>query len=723
MVELCKRCKKEFETNHKYNDCSYEKDIIKLKEKNLEVVCRSECEFCGVDKYKLNIAWKKFNVKNDLRYEYNKEQFLELVLRSWKLLNMELITHYRGNYIPVTIENDTFSITGNPPILLNKLNLYESFIELVEKEGDQLIGIKDLTYRNEFIFTIQLWDGSSDEILEFNRAKYNNFIKLRQEFYKLLNIDTNSLISKYPINWNKMKICRGARCEDGKRAFLVLVMRAWDLLGLELISDYKGNSIPLVLKNDRFAIKGTSASILKKFNSYEKFLEKLKEEGDQLIDVIELSTKTEMIYRIKTYDSKGEDYVQISSSAYYKLISVRQKFYKVLNDNGHMAKTNYIGSEENIEIDYGCEHENEITNPRNYLNSPRCKYCAGIKVIRGKTDIATTHPHIVKYFCNKEDSTKYSFGSEVKVEFNCLDCGTIEKRKIASVMQKGLRCKRCDDNISFGQKVMNNLLYQLKEQGILEDFDTEYSPSWTDRPYDNSFNYNGEIFIVENNGNQHYEESSRGRSLKEEQDNDTSKYGLALKNDILEENYIVIDARKSEIEYIKKSILESRLSQIFDLNKIDWQDCYEKSLKSLVKVVCDLYSKDALNVPMISEKLKLGKTTVRRYLRRGELLGWCSYDPKNDRLKNQICASESRKESVVCLNTGEQFDSIKDAAAAFKINPASISAVCRGKSYFGGRDEAKKIYYVWAKIDNYLKMSEDEIKKRIEKACKIGERM
>ena len=120
---------------------------------------------------KLNISWEKFKVKDDLRYEENKEKFLELTSRSWNLLEMEIVSDYRGTSIPVTIKNDSFSIKGNPQTLLNKLDLYESYLELVEKEGDKLVEIKGLTHRIEFIFGLEIWDGINDGILEFNRAE------------------------------------------------------------------------------------------------------------------------------------------------------------------------------------------------------------------------------------------------------------------------------------------------------------------------------------------------------------------------------------------------------------------------------------------------------------------------------------------------------------------------------------------------------------------------
>ena len=49
------------------------------------------------------------------------------------------------------------------------------------------------------------------------------------------------------------------------------------------------------------------------------------------------------------------------------------------------------------------------------------------RVIQGENDIATTHPHLVKYFVNKEDVYNYTYGSGKYVKVCCPYCGT-EKR-------------------------------------------------------------------------------------------------------------------------------------------------------------------------------------------------------------------------------------------------------------------------------------------------------
>ena len=104
--------------------------------------------------------------------------------------------------------------------------------------------------------------------------------------------------------------------------------------------------------------------------------------------------------------------------------------------------------------------------------------------------------------------------------------------------------------------------------------------------------------------------------------NDKNKKELAIENGIKPENYIVIDCRYSELEFIKNNILHSRLNEIFDLNNIDWIKIGQDSEKSLVKEVCDYWhlhneiNNEGLTTTDLEKVFKLGKSTIIRILQK-----------------------------------------------------------------------------------------------------------
>ncbi len=59
------------------------------------------------------------------------------------------------------------------------------------------------------------------------------------------------------------------------------------------------------------------------------------------------------------------------------------------------------------------------SNQRTRPDKPSdCPYCSGNKVLKGWNDLATTHPEVAQY-AHDWDPTKYSAGSQVKVEWKC----------------------------------------------------------------------------------------------------------------------------------------------------------------------------------------------------------------------------------------------------------------------------------------------------------------
>ena len=265
-----------------------------------------------------------------------------------------------------------------------------------------------------------------------------------------------------------------------------------------------------------------------------------------------------------------------------------------------------------------------------------CSCCKGNTVIKGINDVATTHPYLVKYFVNIEDAYTHTYGSTDKTLVKCPDCGFEKEIRISSLYKYGFSCNKCSDGISYPEKIMCNLLDELLiNNKQSESFITQFSKTnakWCNKyRYDFYFKKDNEEYIVETHGMQHYKESGFDRRLEEEQLNDRNKKELALNNGIKPRNYIVIDCRYSELEFIKNNIINSRLSEIFNLNEVDWIKIGQISEKNLVKEVCDYWklhnniNNEKLKPKNLVSIFKIRYSTIIEYLNKGNKLNWCKY--------------------------------------------------------------------------------------------------
>jgi hypothetical protein len=291
--------------------------------------------------------------------------------------------------------------------------------------------------------------------------------------------------------------------------------------------------------------------------------------------------------------------------------------------------------------------------------------------------VATTHPKFAKLFWNKEDTFKYKFSSNKKTDFKCPNCNSkIENKKINDIYYTGLSCY-CKDGISYPQKFMFSLLKQLSVK-----FNTEEIFDWSQRKRYDFYLYDLNL-IIEVHGIQHSKESFLnlgGRTLEEEQENDEIKKSLARENGI--KDYLEIDCRKSNMDFIKKSILKSPLCQLFDLSEIDWLKCHEFALNTFVKEVCNLFNKGN-SLSEVSKLIGLGRTTVYKYLIKGNEIGLCNYDSKEELKKFKIL-----KRQVIQLSENGEFicewDSASEASRKLGISRANIGETCRGKYKHSG---------------------------------------
>ena len=352
----------------------------------------------------------------------------------------------------------------------------------------------------------------------------------------------------------------------------------------------------------------------------------------------------------------------------------------------------------------------DVTSEFNLNAHYGCNVCGNNKTLVGYNDMWTTNPELAKLLLNPEDGYKYTENSKHKEIWRCSDCKSIIGNKtITQVNHYGLCCANCGDGMSIPEKIMYNILKQLNIVFI-----TQLSKSifnWCNKyRYDFYFESNNEQYIIETHGKQHYDDTSGVyiKTLEQEQENDKFKKELAIKNNIKKENYMIIDCMYSELEYIRNSILHSKLAEIFDLSIIDWLECEEFTCTSLVKIVCEI-KKNKPNITMseISKITKLNKTTICKYLKRGNKLGWCIYNAekeKNNAIKNLKIINQI---GVKCVTTNEIFNSIKDASDNYKIDSSSITKCCRGIRKSAGKhpttnENMKWIYNLEDVIRDYI---------------------
>ena len=343
------------------------------------------------------------------------------------------------------------------------------------------------------------------------------------------------------------------------------------------------------------------------------------------------------------------------------------------------------------------EHKSEQKRIKDFTNghvgSITCNQCNSISI---------THPYLVKYLINKEDALKYTVYANTKIPMKCPECGFEKETSLNTLVSQGFGCNSCGDGISYPEKFVVNVLEQLNK--IFKPQLTKTTFKWCGKyKYDN---YIEKInCIIETHGNQHYEERTTGRwnkSLKETQENDFDKEWLARINKI--KNYIILDCRESDMNWIKNSIMNSKLPQLLDFKEkdIDWLKCNEWACNSMVKEVSNLWNIGIKSTLEIKQRLKLSKSSVVRYLNQGALLGWCDYNGNEERRK-RVC------KKIICLFNNEIFESITTASNKYNIEDSDISKCCSGKCKSAGIHPDTKEKMVWMYYEEYILKTEGEI--------------
>lgn len=233
----------------------------------------------------------------------------------------------------------------------------------------------------------------------------------------------------------------------------------------------------------------------------------------------------------------------------------------------------------------------------------------------------------------------------------CKYCNSIvEKTRMAWMNANAKGCSFCSDGISYPNKFIRTFISQLP----IESYCYEYSAEWTKtKKYDVFFICDNLEYVVEMDGIQHFRDSEW--SLFETQNkNDLEKDKLARDNNV---TMIRIDARLSELDYIKNNILNSKFANLFDLTEIDWIKCHKNAVSSLVVEVSKYYEEN--NHPLtseVSEHFHIPGNRILSYLKQGTELGICNYSKSEMFSKSIEKSLETKKERSPIFSVYDEND-------------------------------------------------------------------
>lgn len=412
-------------------------------------------------------------------------------------------------------------------------------------------------------------------------------------------------------------------------------------------------------------------------------------------------------------------------------VSRKQKvfveFINLLNKNGDkLIDGLYSGNTSKMKVQWHeCGHTTEISW-NNYKSGRGCGICQKGICIQGENDIATTHPHLMKYFINKEDGYNYTHKSSAYVKVVCPHCKTEKTMRISHLVNHGVMCTNCGDGISYPEKFVGLLLQELglniKKQFMFDGFKYRYDILVND-------------CIIEVHGIQHYIGWNGSLSYEQEHENDMCKYDLAVLHGYeYNKNYFVIDARESDVKWLKNSIEQCEFFNQLDLTNINWKDIDMQSQKSLKVEVCRYWnekskSNSGYTVGDLIKHFGIGRQTALRFLHWGTEQGLCYYNsqehgkrrtrdrkPQPSRSEEtKLKMSESRKgkpskkrKPVICLETLQPFEDAQKAGEWCGVSRTAIGNYLNGYSKYAGKHPETSEKLHWMYYEDYLKLHENE---------------
>lgn len=302
-----------------------------------------------------------------------------------------------------------------------------------------------------------------------------------------------------------------------------------------------------------------------------------------------------------------------------------------------------------------------------------------------RKSIAETHPHLIKYFYTEDEAHRYSYGSNKKVKMICPCCGTIKYQSIDRLVRQGFGCSACSDGISYPNKFIFNLLHQLTI-----NFKNEISKStpgfeWVGNyKYDFYFEKNNKKYFIEADGGFHRYNDVKSR--------DEIKNCLAREHGIdtirIDCDYKIMSKRYS---FIKRQILNSELSCLFDMSDIDWGAINTMAIESYVAVAADCWNNN-YKICDIAKEICVSEQTVTSYLKIAAEIGLCDYSVEESEKRRKSAVSDFMKTTqskpvalyknnvlLGCFLNATELSQKSLELYGVYLHHTSIRAICRGE--------------------------------------------
>lgn len=194
-------------------------------------------------------------------------------------------------------------------------------------------------------------------------------------------------------------------------------------------------------------------------------------------------------YNISTFYLKTCKLHALLSYKTYELIKPKYKVGSIIKDDKReLQLTGYFVKDVKKDKKYytynclTCGYTDGEISESHLTQYNGCSCCAGKIVVEGINDIPTTAPWMTPYFpCGYDEAKLYTQFSSKKIFLQCPYCKSITKKKIQIsnlASKKHLSCKKCSDGYSSISKYFYNLLCQLINNKIINDFEIEKKYNW-----------------------------------------------------------------------------------------------------------------------------------------------------------------------------------------------------------------------------------------------------